>query len=48
MAYKYFINNIIDQIINHFFFKSRMNNTPMNLSFESDEFGPTNLTLKFI
>jgi len=41
---KHFINNIINQVIDQFCFKSRLN-TYMNHSFESDEFRHINLTL---
>jgi len=39
----YFINNIINQVIDQLCFK--VNNTPINLSFESGEFGYINLIL---
>jgi len=42
---KHFINNIINQVIDQFCFKSRLNNAHMNPSFESGEFGDINLTL---
>jgi hypothetical protein len=38
---KYFINNIINQIIDQFNFKSRLNNTAINSNFENNEFGHT-------
>jgi len=39
---KYFIN-IINQVFNRFLKKSRLNNPPMKLSFETDIFGSTYL-----
>jgi len=42
---KFFIYNIINQVIDQIFFKSKLNNTPMDPCSESDEFGPTNLIL---
>jgi len=36
---KYFINSIINQVIDNFYFKSRLNNTTtMNPNFDSGEF----------
>ena len=45
-TFKYFINSIINQVFDQFRFKSRLYITPMNPSFESDEFGHTNLKIK--
>lgn len=42
---KYFINNIISQVIDQFRFKSRQNNTLMNHNFESSKFKYTKLAL---
>ena len=41
----YFINNIINQAIVQFCFKSKLNNTSMNPGFKSCEFEHTDLTL---
>jgi len=42
---KYFIINIINQVIDQFYLKSKLNNTPVNPNFKSVEFGRINLTL---
>jgi len=42
---KYLINDIINQVKEQFCFKSGLNNTPMDSSFECGDFGNTNLIL---
>jgi len=38
-TYKYFISNIINQVNGQFHFKSILNNTPVNSSFECGKLG---------
>lgn len=42
---KCFMNNIINQVIRWFHFKLRPYDTHINISFENNEFRPTNLAL---
>jgi len=46
IIYKHLTNNIINKVIDVFCLKTKLNNTPMNLGFENNEFEHTDLTLK--